>query len=362
MPSCRRVSIERPAQYHGIPNMTNARSWVGPMEFTVTRESWPYKAPFRISGRTFTTSDTVTVSIESRGYRGQGEAAGIFYKGDTPAKVFSDIHACLPQLKAGVDRAQLQTLLPPSGARNAIDCALWDLETKLLGHDAWQIAGLTLPRALLTTFTCGAAAPDEMAKAAKAYAGARAIKLKLTGEAIDVDRVTAVREACPTVWLGVDANQGFDRSMLEFAMPAFLRAKVELIEQPVAIGEEWRLDGFRSPIPLAADESFLSIDDLPRLIGRFSVVNIKLDKCGGLTEALAIARRATSMGLSVMVGNMAGTSLAMAPAFVVGQLCDVVDLDGPALLRSDRTDPVIYRDGFIDCSEMSWGRPELRGG
>jgi L-alanine-DL-glutamate epimerase-like enolase superfamily enzyme len=236
-----------------------------------------------------------------------------------------------------------------------VDCALWDLEAQLSGKSAWQIADLDQPHPLLTTFTCGAEDPKVMAKAALAFGGARAIKLKLTGAAIDGERVRAVRDACPGVWLGVDANQGFTRSMLDKMLPAFVEAGVALIEQPFAIGEEAQLDSLQSPIPIAADESLQSIKDLPSMVGRFSVVNIKLDKSGGLTEGLAIAREAKRLGLQVMVGNMTGTSLAMAPSFLIGQLCDVVDLDGPALLKVDREVPVQYIDGKITCPEALWG-------
>jgi len=194
-----------------------------------------------------------------------------------------------------------------------------------------------------------------MAVKARAYVGARAIKLKLTGDAVDAERVRAVREVLPEVWIGVDANQGFSPASLEKLMPRLVEARVALIEQPFPAGQEALLDGFNSPIPVAADESVQSLRDVPSLVGRFNVMNIKLDKCGGLTEALAMARAAHSLGLDSMVGNMMGTSLAMAPAFLVGQLCDLVDLDGPVFLKSDRTDAVQYVDGFISCRETLWG-------
>jgi L-Ala-D/L-Glu epimerase len=252
----------------------------------------------------------------------------------------------------------LQRLLPNGGARNALDCALWDLEAKLTGRAAWQIAGMDAPRALLTTFTVSAKHPDRMAAEARRYADAKAIKLKLTGESVDADRVRAVRAARPDVWLGVDANQGFTRAVLESLMPVLTEAGVALIEQPFRVGQERELDGLSSPIAVAADESVQDGADLPALVGRFDVVNIKLDKCGGLTEGLAMARVARQLGLRVMVGNMAGTSLAMAPSFLVGQSCDVVDLDGPALLSSDRPIPVSYEDGMIFCPDALWGARE----
>jgi L-alanine-DL-glutamate epimerase-like enolase superfamily enzyme len=246
--------------------------------------------------------------------------------------------------------------LPAGGARNALDCALWDLEAKLTGRSVWQLAGLEKPRSIVTTLTCGADTPQNMAAKAKGdYVNARAIKLKLTGESSDRDRVRAVREARPDVWLGVDANQGFTRESLEQLMPTLIDARVELIEQPFRIGEEALLDGFESPIPIAADESVQTSADIQSMVGRFNMINIKLDKSGGLTEGLAMARAAQRLGLELMVGNMIGTSLAMAPAFLLGQLCRVADLDGPTFLKADRPVGVEYVDGHIACGEELWG-------
>jgi L-alanine-DL-glutamate epimerase-like enolase superfamily enzyme len=177
----------------------------------------------------------------------------------------------------------------------------------------------------------------------------------LTGQPNDADRVRAVREARADVWLGVDANQGFTRESLERLLPTLMETNVALIEQPFPIGQDALLDGFQSPIPLAADESAQGLADIAGLVGRFNVVNIKLDKCGGLTEGLAMARAAREHGLDTMVGNMMGTSLAMAPAFLVGQLCQVVDLDGPVFQKTDRAITVQYADGFITCHATLWG-------
>jgi L-alanine-DL-glutamate epimerase-like enolase superfamily enzyme len=197
-----------------------------------------------------------------------------------------------------------------------------------------------------------------MAQGARHYATARAIKIKLTGELdLDIARVRAVREARPDVWIGVDANQGFGMADLPALVTAMVEQKVSLLEQPIARGREADLEGFESAIPLAADESVLGLADVPGLVGRFQTVNIKLDKCGGLTEALLIATEARKLGLGVMVGNMVGTSLAMAPAFILGQLCDVVDLDGPTFLKQDRVPGVEYADGEIWCPDDVWGTP-----
>jgi L-alanine-DL-glutamate epimerase-like enolase superfamily enzyme len=180
--------------------------------------------------------------------------------------------------------------------------------------------------------------------------------MKLTGELErDIARVRAVRRARPHTWLGVDANQGYDILELDKLLSVLVDADVSLLEQPLKRGREADLDGFTSPIPIAADESALSFGDVAGLVGRFSVINIKLDKCGGLTEGLAMAHEAKRLGLSVMVGNMVGSSLAMAPAFVLGQLCDIVDLDGPIFLAHDRTPAISYEDGLAWCSDKVWG-------
>ena len=328
---------------------------MGPLTLRTEIERWQLVTPFRITGYTFEAVDLLLVILEKDGCIGRGEAAGVYYRDDSAASMLERIAPLRSVVEKGIDRESLRNLLPPGGARNALDCALWDLEAKLTRQPAWRLAGLDSPKPLLTTFTCGAGTPEEMAATACAYKNARAIKVKLTGQPIDADRVRAVREALPGVWLAVDANQGFSRPFLEQLMPVLVDMKVELIEQPFPIGQEALLDHFQSPIPIAADESVQSLADIERLVGRFNVANIKLDKCGGLTEGLMMARAARKAGIDVMVGNMTGTSLAMAPAFLVGQLCDVVDLDGPVFLKSDRAVTVQYSDGYISSPHGLWG-------
>jgi L-alanine-DL-glutamate epimerase-like enolase superfamily enzyme len=279
----------------------------------------------------------------------------VYYKGETPSSMLKQVEKVRERIEGGISRESLRELLPAGGARNAIDCALWDLEAKLSGSFAWQMAGLKKPRPLLTSFTCGADAPEKMAAVARSYTSARAIKVKVTGDPIDEERVQAVRGARPDVWLGIDANQAFNRSSLEKILPVLLKARVALIEQPFPIGQEALLDGLQSPIPIAADESIQGLSDISAHIGRVNVINIKLDKCGGLSEALAMVRAAHVFGLETMVGNMLGTSLAMAPAFLVGQLCHIVDLDGPVLLKADRAATAQYSDGLITCPDVLWG-------
>jgi L-alanine-DL-glutamate epimerase-like enolase superfamily enzyme len=319
-------------------------------------ENWPLRAPFRISGSTVLNLDVVVVTLAQHGHSGRGEAAGVDYrKDDDIPTMMRQIETLRASIEAGGDRQTLQRLLPAGGARNALDCALWELQAKQAGRAAWQIADLPEPQPLLTTYTLGANDPAAMAAGARAFAGAQAIKIKLTGEAMDAERVRAVREARPDVWLGIDANQGFTRAHFKDLLPILTDARVELVEQPFPVGHEPTLDVLKSPIPIAADESAQGLGDLPSLVGRFDVVNIKLDKCGGLTEALLMAREARRLGFGAMVGNMLGTSLAMAPAFLVGQLCSVVDLDGAVLLRTDRLPGAVYTHGRIWCDEKIWG-------
>ena len=312
--------------------------------------------PFRISGFVFEVQDAVVVTLDDGTFRGQGEASGVYYLGDTAQTMSAAIEAVRGEIERGIDRVALQHLLPPGGARNAVDCAFWDLEAQRSGRDVWQLAGLPSVKPLVTTFTLGADEPAVMADGAREYANARALKMKLTGDLdVDIARVRAVRAARPEPWLGVDANQGYGIDALARLMPVLVDSNVALLEQPIRRGHEADLDGFRSPIPIAADESVLCLADIPANAHRFDVINIKLDKCGGLTEALAMAHEARRLGLGVMVGNMVGTSLAMAPAFVVGQLCDIVDLDGPIFLESDREPGLTYEHGMVWCADNVWG-------
>ncbi|QDX27941.1 dipeptide epimerase [Sphingomonas suaedae] len=331
------------------------------MKLTVARESLPLNAPFRIAGHVFETSDVVTVLLEDGAARGRGEASGVYYLGDDVDHMLTALDAARGAIEGGIDRAALRDLMPAGGARNAVDAALWELEADRAGVPVWQRAGIAAPKPVVTTFTLGADEPDAMAQAARGWADARAIKVKLTGEdALDADRVRAIRAARPDVWLGVDANQGYTIDRLDTLVAVLVEARVALLEQPLARGREADLDGYRAPIPIAGDESILTLDDVGGAKGRFDVINIKLDKCGGLTEALMMAERAEQLGLGVMVGNMVGTSLAMAPAFVLAQRCGIVDLDGPTFLKADRTPAIVYRDGTVWCDDSVWG-PRVPG-
>jgi len=332
------------------------------VELHLHNEPLPLSAPFRISGYVFDSMPATVVTLNDGPHEGRGEGAGVYYLDDRPEGMLATLESHRDAIESGLTRAQARELLPPGGARNALDCALWELESQHAGIPVWKLAGLETTRPLLTTFTVGADAPGVMATAAQAFKQARAIKLKLTGETdLDIARIRAVRAARPDVWLAVDANQGYVPDTLARLIPALVETKVSLLEQPCKRGSEADLDGIDHVIPIAADESVQGLDEMEALPGRFDVVNIKLDKCGGLTEGLLMARRAREMGLKVMVGNMAGTSLALAPAFVLGQLCDVVDLDGPLFLVRDRSPGARYEDGLVLCDDIVWGAERAAG-
>ncbi|WP_372018300.1 dipeptide epimerase [Pseudoxanthomonas sp. 10H] len=327
-----------------------------PLALELHNEPLPMSAPFRIAGHVFEAMPATVVTLREGAWRGRGEAAGVYYNDDHPDRILATLEALRPRIEAGIDRESLRALLPAGGARNALDCALWELESQRAGVPVWRLAGLDGVRPLLTTFTVGADEPSVMAERAAAYTQARALKLKLTGEAeLDAARVRAVRARCPSAWIGVDANQGYHATTLPALLPVLVEAKVSLLEQPCVRGRESDLDGIARPLPFAADESILDLAELEARHHRFDVINIKLDKCGGLTEGLMMARRARELGKQVMVGNMCGTSLAAAPAFVLGQFCDVVDLDGPVFLKQDRTPSVRYEGGCISCGDEVWG-------
>ena len=324
----------------------------------VRRETLRLAAPFRISGHVFESTEVVVAVLSDGTHRGRGEGGGVYYLNDDADHMIADIEAARSRIEAGIDRAALQELMLAGGGRNAVDCALWELEAKRKGVPVWQLAGVPDPKPVVTTFTLGADTPEKMAGGASAYADARAIKVKLTGELdLDIQRVQAIRAARPDVWLGVDANQGFTLSELGELAAALDACRVSLLEQPLARGRESDLEGFASPMPVAADESALTCADVAGLVGKFTVNNIKLDKCGGLTEALKIAQASREAGLQVMVGNMVGTSLAMAPAFILAQVCDFVDLDGPTFLAQDREPSVTYSDGTVWGGDEVWGGP-----
>ena len=329
------------------------------LNLNIAAETLRLAQPFRIAGHVFETAEIVTVVLDDGRHDGKGEAAGVYYLGDDPAHMLDAIAAARSAIEAGPTREELRKILPPGGARNAVDAALWDLEAKRSGRPVWALAGLSEPQPLRTTFTVSADEPAIMAATARRYGDAKSIKMKLTGDLdLDLERVRAVREARPDVWLGVDGNQGFVAAELSPLAEGLVKSRVSLLEQPLPRGRDADLDGFDSPLPVAGDESLLSLADLADAPGRFDIVNIKLDKCGGLTEGLLMAAEARRLGLGVMVGTMIGTSLATAAGFVLGQICDLVDLDGPTFLAEDRKPSVRYADGELWAGPEVWGAAE----
>ena len=319
------------------------------------RVDWPFTSAFRIAYRVQTMAETVWVELTDGEFAGRGEALGVSYLGETADSLMAQLKAYKPALLSGLSREALQVHLPPGGARNAIDCALWDLEAKRTKHRAWQLAGIPTVNPLLTAYTLSMDSPVAMAQAASAARPYSLLKLKLAGEG-DVERVAAVRQARPDVALIVDANQSWnERQLREFA-PRLAQLGVQLIEQPLPVNQDDVLVDFESPVPLCADESCQTTDSLPSLVAKYQYVNIKLDKAGGLTEALRLAREAQAQHFKLMVGCMAGSSLSMAPAFIVGQLCSVVDLDGPLLAASDVPRAIRYDGGRMFPPEAGlWG-------
>ena len=315
-----------------------------------------FAEPFRIAGYVFEAMPSIVATIGEGKFTGKGEAAGVYYLGDDQDHMIAVIEEARHSIEAGLTRDDLQSLLPPGGARNALDCALWDLGAKLSEIPVWQTAGVPRPRPLVTVFTLPAEDPSVLARKIERLSFAKSIKLKLDGD-IDADRerIAVVRKARPDAWLGVDANQGFERGDLDALAAACRDHSVSLIEQPLKRGDEQSLEGWMPGVPIAADESILDLAELCERGRFFDVINIKLDKCGGLTEALKLAELSRLLGKQLMVGNMGGSTLAMAPGFILGQLCDVVDLDGPYGLADDPLAREIYRDGTIFVPEEIWG-------
>jgi len=323
---------------------------------SVEKAAIRFAEPFRITGYVFEAMPSIVASIAQSGHVGRGEAAGVYYLGDDQQRMLDSVEDVRSEIESGLSREELQTRLPACGARNALDCALWALDAKLAETPVWQLAGVPKPKPLLTTFTLPADDPSVLEAKLGRLASAKWIKLKLDGNLdADRERMRVVRSARPDAWIGVDANQGFVAADLEALGRAARDNSVSLIEQPLKRGDEESLDGWRPGIPVAADESILDLTELRERARFFDVINLKLDKCGGLTEALKMSRAARLLGKQLMVGNMGGSTLAMAPGFVLAQLCDYVDLDGPFGLADDPLAEQIYNDGSIFVPEKIWG-------
>ncbi len=329
-------------------------------ELSVRQESWPLAGSFTISRGTRTTAEPVVVELSATGddgrvVLGRGECVPYARYGETVAGVIAAIEGLRARIGAGLDRIGLQDLLPPGAARNALDCAYWDLEAKRVGQPVWQLCGLPPLEAVTTAYTLSLDAPEAMGRAAAENAARPLLKLKLAGPD-DLARVEAVRANAPETRLIVDANEGWSLDDYEALAPKLAALGVVLIEQPLPAGQDAPLAGTQRPVPVCADESCHATDSLAEIAGRYDAVNIKLDKTGGLTEALKLKQAAQAQGFQVMVGCMLATSLAMAPAILVAQGASFVDLDGPLLLAGDRPGGLTYEGSTLHPPEPAlWG-------
>ena len=301
------------------------------------------RGTFRISRGARTETPTIVAEIEEAGEVGTAECVLYPRYGESHESVTAEIESVRAAIEGRLSRAALQDALPAGAARNALDCALWDLEAKQSGKRAWEVAGIEPPPPVTSAMTLSLDTPESMAEAARAAAHLPLLKLKVTGEG-DLERVTAVRDGAPNSRLIVDANEGWRPEMLDSLLPALVELGVEMVEQPLPAESDDALLGREFAIPVCADEACHTRADLDRLQGRYSMINVKLDKCGGLSEALALVREARARGFRVMVGCMVGSSLAMAPAMLLTPFADYVDLDGPLLLARD-CEPGLRYDG-----------------
>ena len=322
---------------------------------TARAERWPIAGAFTIARGSKTEAQVIVAELTRDGVTGRGEATPYPRYGESIETSLAEIDAVRGAVEAGLDRTALQARMAPGAARNALDCALWDLEAKQSGVRAWARAGLAEPQAVVTAYTLSLASPEAMGEAARAAAARPLLKLKIGGPD-DLDRVEAVRAAAPAARLIVDANEALAFEDLRRLAPELARLGVALVEQPLKAGEDEALAGYASPVPLCADESLHSRAELAGCVGRYACVNIKLDKTGGLTEALALAAGARAQGLAIMAGCMVATSLSMAPALLIAQGAAFVDLDGPLLLARDRQPGLVYRGSIVEPGEPAlWG-------
>ncbi|WP_262690205.1 N-acetyl-D-Glu racemase DgcA [Kordiimonas aestuarii] len=318
-------------------------------------ETWRLKEPFHIS-RGVRTEATVTVAeITADGHVGRGESVPYAHYGESAESVLEEMQGAARAVEAGCSREDLLALMPPGAARNAIDCALWELEAKHAGNSVYAIAGVKPAKAPVTALTIGIGGIEEMVAKARILQDCGLLKVKLNGDDV-VEKVRAIKSVAPTPRMIVDPNESWDLPLLSSVHEKLAELGVDMLEQPLPAGQDGVLDGFTSAVPLCADESCHTRGDLAALRTRYDVVNIKLDKTGGLTEALALKRDAEAMGFRIMVGCMIGTSLAMAPALVLADGAEFIDLDGPVWMAKDRDGGLLIRDGNINHAAVSlWG-------
>jgi L-Ala-D/L-Glu epimerase len=314
---------------------------MNPLALSVRVERWPIAGAFTISRGVKTEAVVVVAELSDGTHRGRGECVPYARYGETVEGVAAAIEAMGAGIAHGLDRERLQSAMAPGAARNALDCAFWDLAAKRAGRPVHELLGLAAPKAVTTAYTISLAAPDTMAQAAAMAAERALLKIKL-GVPGDPARIAAVRRAAPRAKLIVDANEGWTPDDLAANLAACAQAGVTLVEQPLPAERDDALAGIARSLPICADESVHASASLSSLVGKYDAVNIKLDKTGGLTEALLMASEAERLGFKLMVGCMVATSLAMAPAMLVAQRARLVDLDGPLLLARDRPDGLCY--------------------
>lgn len=319
-----------------------------PRQISIRHETWPTRGVWRIAHGSLSAVDVVVVEIRAGTAVGRGECRPYARYGESVTSVIALIEGVRTELEAGLERATLQQRLPAGAARNAIDCALWDLAAKQTRRPVWQLAGLSAPQPLITAYTLAIDTPAALAGAARGQAQRPLIKLKLAGDGEDLARVEAVHANAPECALIVDANEAWQPADYRALAPAFAELGVALIEQPFAAEADQSLAELARPVPVCADESCHDCTSLPALAGRYDLVNIKLDKTGGLTEALALRQAASAAGFGIMVGCMVGTSLAMAPALLLAQGARYVDLDGPLQLARDRESGLAFQASRIE--------------
>lgn len=318
-------------------------------------ERWPIAGTFSIARGSKTEAEVVVVEVSDPTARGRGEAVPYARYGETTQSVCATIEAVKASVGENISRALLLQMLPAGAARNAIDCALWDYEAKKSGQRAWEIAGLAPPKPVETAYTISLASPEAMHEKAQAASFRPLLKIKL-GTPDDLPRLEAVRAGAPAAKIIVDANEGWSLPDLDRLLPSLMDNGVTLIEQPLAAGSDFQLAGIQSPLPLCADESAHTTADIARLANWYQAVNIKLDKTGGLTEAISMSTAAREAGLEVMIGCMVGTSLAMAPALLLAGDARYVDLDGPLLLAKDRPEGLNFDASLVHPpSRDLWG-------
>jgi L-Ala-D/L-Glu epimerase / N-acetyl-D-glutamate racemase len=331
-----------------------------PLSIDAHEEIWPLRQPFRISRGSRTEAQIVALTVSNGKHTGRGEGVPLARYNQSVASVLAQIKSI--QGDKNLSRQSLQDLLPAGAARNVLDCALWDLEAKISGKRGWELANVPIGPEVETSFTISLDTPEKMGAAASAatftqgFGVPKILKLKLGGDDPDLARVETVREVASATRLLIDANESWSPEHYQKIVPALKQLGVELIEQPFPAKADEVLEGLDHPIPVCADESCHTTGDLPRLTNRYEVINVKLDKTGGLTEALRLCERARDSGFKLLIGCMVCTSLGIAPARLLASFANWIDLDGPLLLARDRDHPVPYANGRIGIPPRDlWG-------